>query len=241
MGLFSTSFIERSVFKASGGSDLAVQYIREIPDELPPARLFLDDIEELTLLANEIRGRKTYPLPPLKYVVNDKIQCDCIEDLRTLGTQASRFSIEGGVFSFTVARFRTSWRASPEDDNAQLATYGRILRIIQARELKWKTALRNVPFWIYYLLAGISGYFVTPYLLHHPHINPLLLLVLVVSLVTVALYKTSFEHSVVVFRSAHEAGGLKSLFAELRPYIIGAFIGGAFTALGQRVVKFLWP
>lgn len=54
-------------------------------------------------------------------------------------------------------------------------------------------------------------------------------------------YKYIFQHSVVEFRYAHEAGSARTQWKELRPYIIGAVVGGFMYATAERIIRALWP
>lgn len=226
---------------------MSVRPVRKLPNNLPPARIYLDDIEEIAAIFTRITetcGSTYYREQTTTYKIDGSITCDTIEDLRHLRQKRSGdFELTSGVGYIRISRYDTTWDIRASDDALQQTTYAQLSTIFEQRKMRIKALVRSFPWWTGILLGYAVPGPVIALIRKLPvsnsgqvSVGALLLVGLVL-----AIYKLVFQHSVVEFRNAHESNTLSTRLEELKPYIVGAFIGGAFTALGQRFIKWLWP
>jgi len=214
---------------------MAIKRIRELPSELPHARLYLDDIEEIsTLLAEAYTSALTalnakyqaeYQLPANKKVVPDEAvkivyrigdsQMDSIDDLREHGGYATNFSLivldstshaELHVHSFhTNPKLRLGYPLEEE----QWSVYARVKAIFDRRQLKLKNSILSWPEWlklVSYILIALIFPFV-PLLTRFP--LRLFLYLIWTVLIVVTLY-VIFRPSRILFVRSHERSKLSA-------------------------------
>jgi hypothetical protein len=93
---------------------MAVKRIHKVPDELPHAHLFLDDIEEISkilLAAHEPVLAHTKREPRISFVIKDS-QMDSIEDLKVRGGSTAELRITVGGALARVSKSMV--RSTPE-------------------------------------------------------------------------------------------------------------------------------
>lgn len=123
----------------------------QIPDELPPARLYLDDVEDIAALF--ARAADPEGTPTTVYSAG-KFDCTAIEDLKQLGPRSARFGIEVRTADSLVAllradRFQTFWIYGPAMRKGDaFKVYGQPQAIFELRKIRWKAALLSMPFWL---------------------------------------------------------------------------------------------
>jgi len=112
--------------------------------ELPPAHLYLEDIEEITgLLAADAKNKWHVPEEHIRmgFTIGKK-QCDSLEDLKTLGGTWREFEAEVWKESFRVS---TSGVVVSSFDEGR--TFDYVLRLMTARRSSVRSALRKLPLW----------------------------------------------------------------------------------------------
>jgi hypothetical protein len=149
---------------------MAISKIRTVPTELPHARLYLDDVEELSrILLDAFRNPKK-PIyaqpgdPPqaLRFLIGDDLQIDTVDDLRQRGGSASSFQIAVTVgiigSSISIQGFiPPTLRLSPElDVSEQWAVYSKVRAVFETRELVLKNAILSLPGWLRWSLVAFS-------------------------------------------------------------------------------------
>jgi hypothetical protein len=216
---------------------LTITEIRQIPDDLPPARLYLDDIEQIVALFAEAADSET-----TKAVFSvDNFYCTTIEDLQQLNrSRSSRFRI--GVTAgrilvgvLRVAPHQTFWFYGPamKEENI-FKVYGQLQALFEVRKIRWKAWFLSTPVWLVVpamlvaLVVDAIGYATEK--ASHPN-RFLVIAALSLPIAIWMTYKTWVQHSVVEFHRVHEPHGIRRRLAEWKPYIIAvtAAIIGAFS------------
>ena len=87
-------FLKRNALQES--RIVSIETVRNIPEHLPPARLFLDDVDEITNILFEARKASGESALPVKYTVKGKFICDALSDLKTLGGAVTEFEVRVG-------------------------------------------------------------------------------------------------------------------------------------------------
>jgi hypothetical protein len=221
---------------------VSVQTVREIPDQLPPARLFLDDIDEITKILFEALEATRESVLPVKYKVNDKFICDTLSDLKAFGGAVTQFEVKVGNNRLTLSPYASRWDIWGGGPEIRLATYGKLLRLFEARKMKLKAVIRDLPLWsLVFWYAGLlaAGYWGGAWMVHHRAVVGALLLGM-----SVAVYYLFSRHSVVEFRYSHEGRSLSEALKSSNPValaIVAAMAGAVMTVLVERLFKWLWP
>ena len=157
---------------------MAIHKIHAVPRDLPHARLYLDDIEEISgillevvaeALADSGRRRESNLGSPaqsqagkaateavtardlnVSYTIGDT-RMDSVADLQTYGGSTSNFKIRVGSWGNNVS-FYFSLRPTIElyslDEERQWSTYGKIKSIFDRRQLRTKNAIAGLPGWL---------------------------------------------------------------------------------------------
>jgi len=140
---------------------MAIRKIHELPNELPHARLYLDDIEEISKILLEACSaslKKFGEELNIVYTIGDS-QMDSIEDLQTRGGSTTALEIKVGKWGSAGVHFRgilkpTIALYSLERDQAW-AVYAKIKSIFDRHQLRFKNAVANFPTWL-----NVALYFV---------------------------------------------------------------------------------
>jgi hypothetical protein len=219
---------------------LTISERQNIPDDLPPARLYLDDVEEIVALFN----KGSDPDSTKTVFSVGRFNCTTVDELKQLGTRSTNFRIKVTSAShgadLQIDKFRTSWYYDHIDGGLDdsFRIYGQLQALFSVRKIRWKAALLSIPVWMQIVLALFlvtlaSALSVKEHLPLGPGFRERdVLSFSIISLFTVWLvYKTVVEHSVVEFCRVHDAQGLRRRLAEWKPYIIAAIaaIIGAFS------------
>jgi hypothetical protein len=115
------------------------------PITLPPAKLFLDDLEELARIFMEARIKQGDPLeegeraPKISYHVGDW-ECDAIQDLKDLGRNKEYFEMRqdepaGRSIYIYVAGRTFAWGSFGFPPEGEWALYGQILELARKRKM----------------------------------------------------------------------------------------------------------
>ena len=205
---------------------MAIKRIRDLPNELPHALIYLDDVDEIRNLlteayANAVEARrkemKSDRKTEIKVVYEvDDLKMDSVEDLIEYGSSAKNFKLEVisddsthaefVMHSFFEPRLRLSW---PLQDDVRWAVYGQVKAILERRQLRFKNAILDWPEWLkissYLLTTIVFGY--VPLATHG--LVRVCLFVVWAMLLTMILY-VAFRPSRVFFVRSHERSKLSA-------------------------------
>jgi hypothetical protein len=119
---------------------------RRKPVVLPPAHLYLEDIEEIVNLMIEAEKAKFKNMPKeettLAFTVGKK-QCDSIEDLKKIGGTWRHFEVavnDRGNFKIDPL-LGTEWHVYDTGKS-----FPQVLKLMTARESPVRSALRHIPY-----------------------------------------------------------------------------------------------
>jgi hypothetical protein len=227
-----------------------------IPEyDLPPARLYLDDIEEIVAIFRDVRSYfvedNEHAVCTTKFAVG-RFECTEIEELKSFGERTSTLEIEvrrGGTLigALEIGVNGTSWKAYPRTLAETFQIYGRLHALFEVRKIRWKTALRAVPPWMIFVffvvamptpnISGLSA-------MYHSHriatvwtlaVGTAMLMILNVWFV----YRLMWKPTIVEFRRVHDPQGFRKQFGEWKPYILAAVIGGGITKAFDLIVYWI--
>ncbi len=225
---------------------MAIQRIHELPRELPHARLFLDDIEEISMI---LLNAYT-PAPPeereeakITYTIGDS-RMDSIADLQTLGGSTTKLRISVGDHLRAV-EFRGFW--NPEialyslDEQKRWAVYAKIKSIFDRRRLSMKNAITSLPGWLKAL--PWASVLLAPYLVWLVPRATLFVLWFLIGYIVlaVALGFVKYRPSRVFLVRSHERSKVSSAAwkVNVRDFVF-IVIGGVVTAVVTEIVRHLF-
>jgi hypothetical protein len=144
-----------------------------VPRNLPAARLFLDDIEEIVrILVNSGQGHDApasskFDWPPLqiKFLTGNKL-CDQIEELPQIAKSTKNLLVEvsrGSHFLAVLEIYRFADLAIHGlSYDERLAVFHRVEDIFKQRGLPWQVltweSVRNAPRWTGVVIGVLSGF-----------------------------------------------------------------------------------
>lgn len=205
---------------------MAIRQVQKEP-ELPPAHLYLEDVEEIAAImtAATKKERRSEDDVPVRFTIGDK-ECDSVDDLKKLGGRSHQFEISAGFNHFRVRWFDTYCPNRNVFDKA--------LRIMTTREMKIKGLARRglFPLWVFSCLWPVVG---LPILwasgMHH---------VFVVFMgVTFSSWLlcawAGFTHSVVEFRYSYEPSPKAKIAKEWATRAIWVVLGVFLAGLAQWI------
>ncbi len=225
---------------------------KPVPYDLPPARLFLDDVEEVVAVFQDGTRYGLWPSEEaltLRFVVKD-LECDSVEDLQELAGNTLQFSIEvtkgTGYVVELVAGSDTRSRVTffgVTDDGKRLL-YARILEIFDRRTVMWKYILHRIPWWVY--VVGIYSLFLflvqfIPALKEWSWIAPLASVALALLLLGYVWYSATVRYTVIELRYLRERSGALRTLKSWLPYLVAAILGSIVTVAADRIIRAIWP
>jgi hypothetical protein len=213
---------------------MAIRTIKTIPSELPHARLYLDDIEEISSILLEAAAplfAKLKEEAKICYAIGDT-KMDSIKDLQTFGGDTSKLDIDFGSWGPSLM-FR--FYAHPElqmhslDAEHAWATYGKVKSVFDRRQLRIKNAIETLPGWLKWLLWGLLV--LSPEWFPHSHQHPLYFLIGYGAILVLVTYELYLHPSRVFFVRSHERTRISSEARrknarEIIILVIGGVIGG---------------
>lgn len=142
---------------------MATWQIREVPSDLPCARLYLDDITEIERILTSAFGVDAGV--SFEYIVGETLRITTLEELLAHGGYTTQFQLvlvmprlgySGLPRRNVVLEFRagTIWNSEPrfrcpyDLENREFDLYARLLQIFQGRSMKITNALKALPAWI---------------------------------------------------------------------------------------------
>jgi hypothetical protein len=218
----------------------------QVPSDLPPAKLYLDDVAEIVQLFSS-----QLPLKPdsaggwlpciTKFEVGQK-QCNDIDDLPKIARETIDFKIEVqreryNAITLSVRRYSTSWSGHSLNDDLAWSTARQLQAIFKPRQRHLRKFLEGL-----YLLPIVLGGLLSV-VIPLIHSNTKAIDFFIIALVLyVVVFITVRRHTLVVFRYGSD-------LAARRDERIGKIVQIGATAilavLGTLTVQFLvhrwWP
>jgi hypothetical protein len=234
------------------------------PHELPPAKLYLDDIEAIVALFQT--ARSNYPDP--QFTKEDSVASsvhfrhgnelfDDVQDLARLGGTSLDFEVEllsEGSYRHSrlvVSNLGVHWRADSLSEDGEWWLSRQLEAVFERRITRWRNAYQNIfkviPNWAW-LVASALIVISIDWNSEWRKMAALkgigLLLFLAISIGALLVhYFGILRHSVVIFRRSDER--IFQLSSEdWRKYIVGAIVGVLGTLAAQILTKLLnklWP
>jgi len=215
------------------------------PSEFLPARLFLDDIEEIVGILRELvesqKSKLDEPATKVTFSVSGS-ECDDLQDLPKIAKpyRALDIEVERGWFSTRLSFyfFFNSWRSYGLTREATLTAYHKLEPIFKKRKRHWATFARTVPWWFWVLVGAGSDA-----LLHLTHVATS---TFKSHIPLVAIYLLAFivgaRHTSVVLRHSWEPSPFfVYLKDKIIPLIAGALLGIFGTLLTGYLKRRFWP
>ena len=212
-----------------------------IPTQLPPAKLYLDDITEILQILTDTS------VDCHASFVARKSKCDTLDDLKDLGGRTTHFvmDISSPVKHQTLELTSSMTRIHIYEVGDQLAAWSKyvnIAAIFDRRKLKLKSAVRSsVGAWIFagLWLLTVALWMFVPHAAKPISIYELPYLVTGVILGAAVVYYFASSHSVVYLRYPHKVGAGRWL-EDHKPEIIVGFICALVAATAAGIVEKTW-
>ena len=234
----------------------------DVPSEFPPARLFLDDIEEIVHILQEfIESRKTDSRSTvedlkmtLRFSTGGK-ECDDVRDLPKIAKSNRELSISvaRGGWPETSLRFDpwfdTMWRSSGLTKEDTWSAFHKLDAVFQKRKRHWSALFRSLPWWVKWPPLYVFGplfpllRFPLYKLMSHRAADATVLLsygVIIMAIITAALMGA--RHTTLALRHSWDPSPFRQYVKDkLIPVVVGALIGIAGTILGLYLRHKFWP
>jgi hypothetical protein len=233
-----------------------------IPNELPHARLFLDEIKAIEeILKTELGRSSPTGIASVKYLLNGETRCDSLEDLEEIGGSVEKFGLEvtierenryGETASFDIGDVARVWTQQLPSD-VRWAIYGKVRNILFARRLKLSYVLNTFSnemqgvIWAIGTMAGLgAGTLVIIRVLssifhpvHHISFAPLGVVAAFAALLSLLVFLANRKGRVYLYyhHSIERERRLhrKSIILDLIKILVGAVLG----VIGTLVVRWI--
>jgi hypothetical protein len=217
----------------------------------PPARLFLEDIEEIVrgllgIVKNTTAVEGEDAVARVECTVGDH-QCDDVTDLPKIARFSRDVEIEVRRGNSKVSLTLDAWSGSSymysvglEMDRERLV-HERILAIFRKRRLLWRGLAHSLPWWWSIPAMAVALMVALPLmrLPKTPWTGSAVALLLV--LLLFGLYASSRHTSVVFRRSWEPSPTVVYLRDKIVPIVLGAALGVGGTLLEQFIKRKFWP
>lgn len=232
---------------------------KTIPRDFVPARLYLDDIEEiLRIFADTERDQQEKGRDPNEklrtaFVVGNET-CDEMADLRKIHPPyAHNFTVGAERRGFTakvnISESSAQWYAYGLTENEEWGIFHKLQRVFEARKLRWKASLRSHSHFSNWLEGAMWGasfsFFVGLQLAAQFSRTATVAMfagLLVFVTVAVALRLGLRRHSVVIFRSRSEYHSERRQTAwKVLPEIIKLTVAFLLGLMTEYIKHKLWP
>jgi len=220
---------------------MAIRVLQEsIPTKLPPAKLYLDDINEIVQILTDSGEdcRASF--------VAGRSKCDTLDDLKELRGRTTRFlmNISSPGKHHTLELTTSATRIHIHELGDQLpawSKYVNVAAVFERRKLRLKSAIRSVGLWI---LAGlwllmVAVWIFAPHVAKPISIDKVPHLVTGVLLAVAVVYYLVSSHSVVYLRLPHRVG-VGGWLEDHKPEIIVGIICALMGAISTRIVEKVW-
>lgn len=230
---------------------MAITRVQKFPSDLPPAHLYLDDIEEITtILTDAVSADDPSDTEPTRVTFElGDLQMDTLEDLEEHEGSAINFEIHVGRRQFRSWRnsVRFFWATNPHvslsssgSRDQQLVTYTKIRAVFERRQNTLKNAIRALPDWFKWALwiIFLAG---APQIAEVTHVPHSLYVVVgdwvLLGIVTVWLY---FPSRVSFVRSSQRSKSRRQDRKEWSKALALLVIGAAVGKLIEIAITKLW-
>jgi hypothetical protein len=227
--------------------------------ELPPARLYLEDLEEIInifLEAAKNHQRKEGQIeaglnPKVIFRVGDR-KCDDIRELSKIARAATRFSLIltiGQNYEARLAcrRFGVYWGVVGLDDQEEWWMFRKLHGLFKSRLRLWRYFLLESP-WLLTILMGSAAIGLVLLLMSRPPSSPMPafprppLAWMLLYMLAFATLVAAYGHTIAIFRYSWEHAALRrDLFQRIIPVLIGALLGIVGTILVTYLRHRFWP
>jgi hypothetical protein len=229
-----------------------------VPEEFPPARLFLDDIEEIVRILREfIESRETgshSSVEDLKIKVRFSTggkECDDIQDLPKIAKSNRELSIEVARGRWVEAYLRchpwlgTLWWSMGHSQEDKWSAFRKVQPVFQKRSRRWSTLLHSLPWWLVLPLwtAPIGAVLLLMPLLYNlmshraAHTIQALMEGIIFTVMVIGA-----RHTTLTLRNSWDPSPLRQYMKDkLIPVIAGTLLGIAGTALTLYLRHKYWP
>jgi hypothetical protein len=224
-----------------------------VPDEFQPARLFLDDIEEIVrILVSAVQGPKSQTIT-VTFTIKDRV-CDEAQELPKIAKKTSDLWImtespdfgPAASLSFNDNGSRLSYYALTELEELRL--FQKLAPIFKRRNLRLRTFV-----WSHYwgsfaaffgaslaILGSAATLILKPGLIRHPVRGAVS--VLPVLSIPIALVATLSYHSVIIMRRSSEPSPIRQELLNKFPLVaISSALTFLLTLLGLYLKHKYWP
>jgi len=222
---------------------------------LSPAKLYLDDIEQIIQILIEAENERNEELRSneevrILFQIHDQTTSD-IQDLSRIHPDSTNdFFVEarkGTEFNAGVRMFKphTTWYAWGLTESENWALFHKLEALFEARKFRWKKFLHahsRISYWIYGATSAVL--FLSWLLLLIPRVPrvPVAIFLVAMAILFIALRTGLSSHSIVIFR--HRAdhavrgreGAMKAVL-EVSKLIIGFLLGALTLYLKHKY----WP
>jgi hypothetical protein len=243
----------------------------DAPNDFPPARLFLDDIEEIARILVDATEKKEKSIRPdksakitLTLTIKDQV-CDELQELPKIATKTSDLSVRVAAQNWlpeTSLRFRTygtSLDLSGFTREEKFSIYHRLAPIFKRRNLWWPTLIQSHPSSSATIFGAASGALyallflwiaillgagsITTYLSRHEVIHwSLRAATLIAVTLAIALSVGRHPHSVIILRHSSERSPLRQDLLQKAPLMaISSVLTFLLTILGFYLKHKYWP
>jgi hypothetical protein len=236
-----------------------------VPSDLPPANLYLDDIEEVLRIFralgqpseaenSEVRHQRVY------FDLGDEV-CDDISDLEKIGGRAAFLTVRlimtgphfRQEFGLRIDRVSTSWINLGSEEENEWKAYRRLKALFDLRKRKWRAFVDDFRALTLLATGGMVALLslVGVVLRQHVAVKPSITITPVwISALFAALFVflTFRNHSVVQLRRRPTRATLGDMIrrnevwlAAILGAVAGAIAGGAATVVAERLIRKWWP
>jgi len=229
----------------------------EVPSEFPPARLYLDDIEELVrILVETIESQKeerkaTGEEAKIRVRLTTKNQvCDEVQELPSMGEKTYELLVEvkkqhWPPISLDFSRHSARVHFYSFTTEEQLSVFYKLAPIFKRRKL-WLATLVHSSLLVTSLLLPVSFWVAAMALVSMLNKNTqwtrAALIGLPATLVFIVLASTAFHHSTIILRHYSKRSALRQeMVSKALPVVVGCVLTFIFTVWGMYLKHKYWP
>jgi hypothetical protein len=224
-----------------GSVRLAIKPLpHSIPTELPPAKLYLDDISEILqiLIDSSADCQTTF--------VAGKSKCDTLDDLKDLRGRTTHF-----VMDISAAGKHQTLELTPAvtrihvyevgDQLAAWSKYVNVAAIFERRKLKLKSAVRSLGWWVFAALwlLTVAVWVFVPHPAKRLSTYELLCVATGIAVAAAVVYYFVSSHSIVYLRYPQRVGAGRWLEDHRQEIIVGV-ICALMGAIATQIVEKTW-
>jgi hypothetical protein len=215
-------------------------FSQSIPTELPPAKLYLDDVTEIWQVLTDWS-----PDCQATFVAG-KSKCDTLDDLKALGGRATHFVMHissSGKYQ-TLELTPSSTRIHIHEIGDQLpawSKYVNVAAIFERRRLRLKSVVRALGWRIFagLWLLTIALWILAPHALKPVPAYELPRIATGVVIAGAVVYYFASSQSIVYLRYPHKVGAIRWL-EEHKPEIIVGLICALLGAIACQLLEKVW-